>query len=260
MTRLFETIEYDVSKLVATIRLNRPDKLNAFTPTMNAEITKAVTQASKADDVRAIVITGEGKAFSAGEDLANVDDETDYAAFLRDRYNPMIEKIVSVEKPIVAAVNGVAAGAGLSLALACDFRLASERASLMNAFIHIGLIPDSGNLYFLSRLIGHAKTMEMAVMGEKIKAHDAEKLGLVNRVVNEKDWEVEVAEFAETLAQKPTKTIGLIKRYLHENWHLSLSEMLEKEAYGQKIAGQTHDHQEGLKAFKEKRKPLFEGK
>jgi 2-(1,2-epoxy-1,2-dihydrophenyl)acetyl-CoA isomerase len=172
----------------------------------------------------------------------------------------MVQALVSMEKPVIAAVNGVAAGAGMSLALACDFRIASEKASFIEAFIHVGLVPDSGNLYFLPRLVGHAKAMELAVLGEKITAKEAVEIGLVNRTVSEEDFMLEVETFAEKLSHMPTKAIGLIKRYLNKSWDSNLNEMLEFEAQAQKIAGESEDHQEGLQAFLEKRKPTFTGK
>lgn len=257
---MFETISFEAQNGVARLTLNRPDKLNAFTPQMNAEITKALKEASRNDEIRCVLVTGAGRAFCSGEDLSGVGTDMDHGEVLRTRYNPMVRQLAALEKPVVAAVNGVAAGAGLSLALACDFRLASEKASFVEAFIHVGLVPDSGNLYYLPRLIGQAKAMELAVLGEKISAHEAKELGLVTKVISMDDWEQEVTAFAERLASMPTKAIGLIKRYLKQSWHSSLDEMLEKEACAQRIAGLTHDHREGVKAFMEKRRPEFTGK
>ncbi|WP_349409652.1 enoyl-CoA hydratase-related protein [Pseudalkalibacillus sp. SCS-8] len=257
---MFETIEYSTENNVAWLRLNRPDKFNAFTEQMNLEITKALKEAERDQEVRCLVITGNGKAFCSGEDLAGVKEDTDHAEILRKRYNPMVEKLASFEKPVVAAVNGVAAGAGMSLALACDFRLMSEKASFIEAFINVGLVPDSGNLFYLPRLVGHAKALELAIMGDKVSAEEAKDLGLANKVIPLDSWEEEVTAYAENLAKKPTKAIGLIKRYLRKSWDADLSEMLENEAYAQRTAGMTEDHAEGVKAFIEKRKPEFKGR
>jgi 2-(1,2-epoxy-1,2-dihydrophenyl)acetyl-CoA isomerase len=245
---------------VAWLTLNRPDKLNAFTEQMNKEITKALKQTANDANVRCLVITGAGRAFCSGEDLGGVTEEMDHGEVLRTRYAPMMKALYHFEKPVVAAVNGVAAGAGMSLALACDFRLVSEKASFVEAFIHVGLIPDAGNLYYLPRLIGHAKALELAVLGEKISAQKAVELGLATAVVPEAEWEEEVQRFAERLAAMPTKAIGLIKRLLRESWHCTFEDYLEKEAYGQRIAGLTEDHKEGIRAFFEKRKAVFQGK
>jgi 2-(1,2-epoxy-1,2-dihydrophenyl)acetyl-CoA isomerase len=257
---MYETIRYEVQNNVAWLTLNRPDKLNAFTEQMNKEITNALKQAAKDDKVRSLVITGAGRAFCSGEDLGGVTEEMNHGEVLRTRYAPMMKALYYLEKPVVAAVNGVAAGAGMSLALACDFRLVSEKASFVEAFIHVGLIPDAGNLYYLPRLIGHAKALELAVLGEKISAQKAAELGLATAVVSEAAWEEEVQRFAERLAAMPTKAIGLIKRLLLESWHCTFEEYLEKEAYGQRIAGLTEDHREGIRAFFEKRKAVFQGK
>jgi 2-(1,2-epoxy-1,2-dihydrophenyl)acetyl-CoA isomerase len=256
---MFETIKYEVKNGVAWLTLNRPDKLNAFTEQMNKEVGKAVKQAAKDNDARCLVIAAEGKAFCSGEDLGSIGEETDHGEILRNRYNPMVMTLANFEKPIVAAINGAAAGAGMSLALACDFRIASEKASFIEAFIHVGLVPDSGNLFYLPRLVGHAKALELAVLGEKIKADEAKELGLVTKVVAPESLVEETAAFAERLAAMPTKAIGLIKRYLRESWDSSLEEMLEKEAYAQRTAGLTEDHQEGVNAFLEKRRPQFKG-
>lgn len=256
---MFETVIYEVRKQVAYITLNRPDKLNAFTEQLNKEIKQATQEAAKNPDVRAIVLTGAGRAFCSGEDLAGVTEQMDHGEVLRNRYNPMLREINKCEKPIIAAVNGVAAGAGMSLALACDFRLASEKASFVESFIHVGLIPDAGNLYYLPRMIGHAKAMELAVLGEKLTAIRAKEYGLVTEVIPLDSWEEEVTAFAERLANMPTRAIGLIKKNLKASWHSSLEEFLERDAEGQRIAGLTADHKEGIQSFIEKRKSIFKG-
>lgn len=257
---MYETILYFVENGVAWLRLNRPDKLNAYIAQMNHEIKQAVKTASIDENVRCIVITGEGRAFCSGQDLAEVDETTDYGQVLRDNYGPMMKQIIQCEKPIIAAVNGVAAGAGFSIALACDFRLASEKASFINAFIHVGLIPDAGNLYYLPKLVGQAKAIELSILGEKVTAQQALDLGLVTKVISEDNFAAEVNEFAARIANLPTKAIGLIKRYMKMANELSIEDYLDKEAEGQRIAGLTSDHREGLTSFLEKRKPQFIGK
>jgi 2-(1,2-epoxy-1,2-dihydrophenyl)acetyl-CoA isomerase len=256
---MFETIRYDVSDGVAWVYLNRPNKLNAFIAQMNREINDSVKKASFDDDVRCIVITGEGRAFCSGQDLSEVDENMDHGQVLREHYGPMIKQIRNCEKPIIAAVNGVAAGAGFSLALACDFRLVSEKASFINAFIHVGLIPDSGNLYYLSQLVGLAKAAELAILGEKVSAEDAVSMGLATRKIPMDTWNEDVSEFAARLAAMPTKAIGIIKRSLKATTSMSFDDYLEQEAQGQRLAGLTNDHQEGVTAFMEKRKPVYSG-
>lgn len=257
---MFETIRYDVKDGIATLCLNRPEKLNAFNAQMNREVKDAVKSASLDDAVRCIVITGEGRAFCSGQDLAGIDEDLDHGKLLRDHYGPMVNQIRQCEKPIVAAVNGVAAGAGFSLALACDFRIVSEHASFINAFINVGLIPDSGNLYYLTRLVGEAKATELAILGEKVRASEAVKLGLASVEIPADNWEEEVLAFTARLAALPTKAIGLIKRSLKAASQLSFEDYLEQEAQGQRIAGLTADHHEGVTAFMEKRKPVYTGK
>jgi 2-(1,2-epoxy-1,2-dihydrophenyl)acetyl-CoA isomerase len=256
---MFETIRYDVSDGVAWVYLNRPDKLNAFIAQMNREIKDSVKKASFDDDVRCIVITGEGRAFCSGQDLSEVDENMNHGQVLREHYGPMIKQIRNCEKPIIAAVNGVAAGAGFSLALACDFRLVSEKASFINAFIHVGLIPDSGNLYYLSQLVGLAKAAELAILGEKVSAEDAVTMGLATRKIPMDTWNEDVSVFAARLAAMPTKAIGIIKRSLKATTSMSFDDYLEQEAQGQRLAGLTIDHREGVTAFMEKRKPVYSG-
>lgn len=256
---MYETIQYSVRNGVATILLSRPNKLNAFNSQMIREIQASLKEASKDEQVRCLVFTGAGRGFCAGQDLADVDENMDHGQVLREQYAPMMKQLMNFEKPIVAAVNGIAAGAGFSLALACDFRLASEKSSFLNAFINIGLIPDSGNLYFLQNLIGYAKAAELSILGEKISAEKAFQLGLATKVISTESWDSEIAIFSENLANLPTKAIGLIKRNLKLASNLTFDSYLEKEAEGQRIAGLTHDHQEGVQAFVEKRKPVFTG-
>ena len=188
--------------------LNRPDKLNAFIAQMNREVKDAIKAASYDEQVRCIVITGEGRAFCSGQDLSEVDENMDHGQVLRDHYGPMIKQIRQCEKPIIAAVNGVAAGAGFSLALACDFRLISERASFLNAFIHVGLIPDSGNLYYLTQLVGHSKAAELAILGEKVPAAEAVAMGLANRLIPSETWDADVPHLQHDLPLYQQKQLG----------------------------------------------------
>ncbi|MEK3975271.1 MULTISPECIES: enoyl-CoA hydratase-related protein [unclassified Psychrobacillus] len=257
---MYESIKYFVKNNVAWIVLNRPDKLNAFNAKMNEELKAAFKTASSSEEVRSILLTGEGRAFCSGQDLTEVDAQMDYGNLLRESYYPMLRQISLCEKPIVAAVNGVAAGAGFSLALACDFRLISEKGSYLNAFIHVGLVPDCGNMYYLSQLIGVAKTLELSILGEKVSAQQAINLGLANKIIEVQEWEDQLTYFAEHLASLPSKAVALIKRSMKAITEMPLEEYLEFEAQSQRIAGQTNDHLEGIEAFLEKRKPVFSGK
>ncbi|GAX89281.1 enoyl-CoA hydratase-related protein [Effusibacillus lacus] len=258
---MFGTIVYEVEDSIARITLNRPDKFNAFTEQMHKEMIEAFKRADKDPGVRCIVLTGAGKAFNAGQDLGDVQgQDIDFGEFLRKRYNPLITQMRKTEKPILAAVNGVAAGAGMSLALACDIRLASEKASFVNVFVSIGLVPDSGGCYFLPRIVGIGKALELAMTGDKVTAEEAYRIGLVSKVYPAETFEADTMEYARKLAKLPTKAIGLIKRSMYKGLHMTLEETLEYEALVQEIAGSTEDHKEGVAAFFEKRTPVFKGK
>lgn len=256
----FESIRYAITNQVAVITLNRPNTFNAFTPQMNKEITQALKQAEREETARCIVITGEGKAFCAGENVENVDENTNHAEFLRERYHPMIRALKSTSKPTIAAVNGVAAGAGMSLALATDYRIVKRESKFVSAFMGIGLIPDSGFLYFLPRIIGYAKALEIATLGKPITGEEAISIGLATELVSTNEWEEQVHEFAQQFTTMPTKAFSLIKRYMMNGMHLPFDTVLEQETHAQQIAGMTQDHMEGLVAFKEKRKPEYIGK
>jgi 2-(1,2-epoxy-1,2-dihydrophenyl)acetyl-CoA isomerase len=250
---------------VRTLRLNRPDVLNALNDDLLAALGKAVREAEKDKTVRCLVITGAGRGFSAGQDLADVsgryksDAPIELGAHIRERYNPIIGKIRTMEKPIIASVNGVAAGAGCSLALACDLRIAAESASFIEAFINVGLVPDSGSTFMLPRLVGMARAMELAVTGRKVKADEALQIGLVNRVVPDANLVAETTKLAQQLAALPTRAIGLTKRAINAAWSNDLDTQLDYEAMLQTTAGQTRDHREGIAAFLEKRRPNFTG-
>jgi 2-(1,2-epoxy-1,2-dihydrophenyl)acetyl-CoA isomerase len=245
---------------VQTIVLNEPDKLNALSAAMLRELSQAVRAAERDDAVRTLVITGAGKGFCAGADISEFGaDGTDSAAgeHLRSSFNPLIMRIHALEKPVLAAINGVAAGAGVSLALACDLRFAASSARLVLAFIRIGLVPDAGLFYFLPRLIGPAKTLELAWTGDPLTAEDAYGLGMLNKVVSDDRLLSETQAVAARLAAQPRKATALIKRAVSQAHELPLERVLELEAAYQTIASRDPNFAEGLAAFRAKRPPTF---
>ncbi|PTX64232.1 2-(1,2-epoxy-1,2-dihydrophenyl)acetyl-CoA isomerase [Melghirimyces profundicolus] len=259
-----ETVTYQKESGVGILTLNRPEVYNAFNGRMTQELTAALKEASKDPDVRAVMIQGAGKAFCSGQDLNDRSDlhvgNLSLGDSVRTRYNPMIRAITGMEKPVIASVGGVAAGAGCSLAFACDIRIVSEKAKFIEAFIRIGLVPDSGSSYFLPRLVGFGRAMELLMTGRDILAEEAVKIGLANRLVSHERLEEESFEFARKLAQAPTRAIGLTKRALWRAVDSELEEALEYEAQMQETAGKTEDFKEGVQAFTEKRVPEFRGK
>lgn len=261
----YETVLYDTAGGVATITLNRPDALNALDATLTVELQKVIAEAAGDPAVRCVVITGAGRAFCSGADLAQLEDAykagepPQLGEMLRERYHPVIAPIVTMEKPVVASVNGVAAGAGASLALACDFRIASEKAKFFQAFVKVGLVPDSGSTYFLPRLVGIAKATELALLGEIVGAEEALRIGLVTKVVPADDLAAETRSFAEGLASGPTHAYGLGKKALRFGAVHDLESAMDYEADLQSQAALTADHLEGVRAFIEKRDPKFEG-
>jgi 2-(1,2-epoxy-1,2-dihydrophenyl)acetyl-CoA isomerase len=245
---------------VLTLTLNRPEVLNAITPALLDEVTDSLRDAAAGSTVRAVVITGAGRGFCSGQDLraAASDEGLDVGAVLRDHYTPAIRAIRSMDQPVIAAVNGVAAGAGFSLALACDLRIAAESATFVQAFVRIGLIPDLASTYFLPRLIGPARAAELAMLGETVDAVRAQELGLVNRVVPDAELAPAAAELAGRLARGP-RSIGLTKRALDVSLENDLEAQLAVEQRLQTEATTTSDFAEGLRAFLEKRRATFTG-
>lgn len=257
-----ETITVEIKDAVLTVVLNRPDVLNAVNDQMTRDLQDALRQAERDDAVRCLVLTGAGRGFCSGQDLrdrAGV-GTVSYGESLRARYNPVISRLRALEKPVIAAVNGVAAGAGCSLALAADLRIASERASFIEIFSKVGLVPDSGSTYFLTRLVGLGKALELAYTADTVDAQEALRLGLVNRVVPHDALMPQTMELAGRLAAGPTKGYGLTKRGITYAMRSTLDEALDYEAHLQEIAGRTADHREGVTAFLEKRQPNFEGR
>ncbi|MES2800470.1 MAG: enoyl-CoA hydratase-related protein [Bacteroidota bacterium] len=247
---------------VCELKLNRPTVFNSFNRSMAIELQNALDACEKDDAVRAIVITGEGKAFCAGQDLAEATDPNgpDMKNIVELTYNPIILKIRSIEKPIIAAVNGVAAGAGANIALACDITIAKKSASFIQAFSKIGLIPDSGGTYFLPRIIGMQKAAALMFTGDKVSADAAVEMNMIFKSVEDDQFENEVSLFAQNLAAMPTKGIGLTKRLLNQSFANTLEEQLLQEGVEQTVAGETYDFKEGVAAFLEKRAPVFIGK
>ena len=262
----YEQLIVDRDGAVATVRLNNPAKLNALSDTLTRELVDALGAVKDDPEVRAVVVTGEGRGFCSGADLGGLEQEyrgggrarpTD---LLDDGYAKFVRLIVDSPKPVIAAVNGVAAGAGLSLALACDIRLASAAATFSMAFVRIGLVPDSGASYFLPRIVGAATALELSITGERIDAERALRIGLVSRVVPAESAAGEAATLAAELAALPTKAIGLTKQLLRDAASLSLGEALALESRVQDEATRTDDHREGVLAFLDKRSPEFRGR
>ena len=258
----YQNILFTVEAGIARLTLNRPDKLNSFTGAMHAELRDALDTIQSDKTIRVLVLTGAGRAFCSGQDLKDISDdpERSLADSLQRRYNPLIRAMRALPKPIIAAINGACAGAGLSLALACDMRFASERAKLIQVFIRIGLVPDSGSSWFMPHLVGYARAFELCATGRDINAQEAVEIGLVNRVISPELLMDYTMTVATRLAQGPTASIGRIKEMLNRALSSDLETSLLFEEKMQEEAGYGADYAEGKNAFLEKRPAKFEGR
>ena len=257
-----EPIIFSLEEGVATIKLNRPNAFNSVTRTLALSFIEKLETCQNDPDVRAIVITGEGKAFCAGQDLKEVTDPDNNPGFvkiLEEHYAPIIRLIRAIEKPVIAKVNGVAAGAGANIALACDIVIAHEKASFIQAFSAIGLIPDSAGTFFLPRLVGFQKASALSMLGDKVSATEAEQMGMIYKSIAADEFEDFVNKIAGKLAKAPTKGLGLTKRALNASLHNNLEQQLDVENDLQIEASETDDYREGVAAFVAKRKPTFKG-
>ena len=246
---------------ILQLSLNRPDKFNSFNRTMALELQENLDKAAKDETIRCVLLTGGGKAFCAGQDLSEAIDPQGPSIrnIVEEHYNPIILKIRNLEKPVVCAVNGVAAGAGANIALACDVVVAAQSSSFIQAFSKIGLIPDSGGTFFLPRIIGFQKALALALLGDKISAADALQMGMIYKVFEDGELLAGALQLSETLAHMPTKGLGLTKKLFNQGLFNSLEKQLQSEGTEQIKAAATHDYQEGVQAFLEKRKPVFRG-
>lgn len=249
----------------AFVTLNRPDRLNSFNPEMHERLREVLADVQRRDDIRAVLLTGAGRGFCAGQDLSDRvvaagAEPPDLGHSIGTYYNPLVRTLRALEKPVVCAVNGVAAGAGANLALACDIVLAARSASFIQAFSRIGLMPDSGGTYFLPRLVGSARAMGLALLGERLGAEDAERIGLIWKCVDDAKLADEATALAVSLARGPTRALAAIKEALHVSPQNSLDAQLNFERDVQRELGRTADYAEGVRAFAEKRTPRFKGK
>lgn len=256
----FQTIRYDLADKVATITLNRPDRLNAITPQLFEDVSAALDKA-QADGARAILLTGEGRAFCSGADLQDAGGlPDDPGELLESHYNPLAEKFAALPIPVVSAVNGLAAGAGCSVALWGDYVIAARSAYFLLAFVNIGLVPDAGATWLVAKAVGRAHALEMMLLGERVPAEKAEVWGLINRVVDDADLMNEARGLAVRLANGPTRAMGMIRQSVRRALADDLSDTLARERAHQKAAGETGDFREGVAAFMEKRPARYEGK
>lgn len=254
-------IESAIVDGVCTIKLNRPKVFNSFNREMALALQDVLDDCKVNPEVRALYISGEGKAFCAGQDLAEAIDPEgpELSKIVSEHYNPIIERIRNIEKPVVAAVNGVAAGAGANIALACDICVATASAAFIQAFSKIGLIPDSGGTFFLPRIIGMQRATALMMLGDKVSAAQAEEIGMIYKSFSDESFAEKSLAIAKKLAKMPTKGLGLTKKALNLSMNNTLTEQLALEDELQTIAGQSYDYNEGVNAFLEKRKPTFKG-
>ncbi len=252
----------EIKNGVAIITLNRPDKFNSFNREMALLLQHKLDECAENAEVRCIYIIGSGKAFCAGQDIGELvgDNAIGLEKILNEHYNPIVTRIRELKKPVVAAVNGVAAGAGANIALCCDIVLAAQSATFIQAFSKIGLVPDSGGTFFLPRLIGWQKASALMMLGDKVEAEEAEKMGMIYKVFQDESFVAESLAIAETLAQMPTKALAGIKKLLSNSFSSNWSEQLFLEDVAQQKAAKTDDYKEGIAAFLEKRKPVFKGR
>jgi 2-(1,2-epoxy-1,2-dihydrophenyl)acetyl-CoA isomerase len=246
---------------VRVLTLNRPEKFNSFNREMALLMQQELDAAANDKSVRAVLITGQGKAFCAGQDLAEAIDPNGpgISTIVREHYNPIVEKIRAMEKPVVAAINGVAAGAGANLAFACDIAISAESVSFIQAFSKIGLVPDTGGTFFLPRMIGFQRAMALMMLGDKVSASDAQAMGMLYKVVSDASLQEEAMKIASLLAEMPTRGLAYTKMLLNESMSNNLHQQLHAEEKYQAAAGETYDYKEGVNAFLEKRKPVFKG-